>query len=109
MPESVPVLDFGSQTAQLIVRRVRELGVYSELLPHDVAEATVRALNPYGVILSGGPASVYEPDAPMLPDWLITTDLPCWGFAMVCSCKAMHWVGVWYVLPDVNMARQCWR
>lgn len=86
MPESVPVLDFGSQTAQLIVRRVRELGVYSELLPHDVAEATVRALNPYGIILSGGPASVYEPGAPALPDWLATTDLPvlgiCYGMQM---------------------------
>ncbi len=79
MPESVPVLDFGSQTAQLIVRRVRDLGVYSELLPHDVAEDAVRALNPSGIILSGGPASVYEPGAPTLPDWLVTIDLPVLG------------------------------
>jgi GMP synthase (glutamine-hydrolysing) len=79
MTQSVPVLDFGSQTAQLIVRRVRELGVYSELLPHDVPEDVVRNLNPRGIILSGGAASVYEPGAPQLPDWVRNTDLPVLG------------------------------
>lgn len=79
MTQSVLVLDFGSQTAQLIVRRVRELGVYSELFPHDAPEATLRALNPRGVILSGGPASVYEPGAPMIPAWLLASDLPVLG------------------------------
>lgn len=79
MFHSVPVLDFGSQTAQLIVRRVRELGVYSELLPYDVSEQTVHALSPRGVILSGGPASVYEADAPALPAWLVNTELPILG------------------------------
>jgi GMP synthase (glutamine-hydrolysing) len=77
--ESIPVLDFGGQTAQLIVRRVRELGVYSELIPCDAPEETVRKLNPRGVILSGGPASVYEPGAPQLPTWLLTADLPVLG------------------------------
>jgi GMP synthase (glutamine-hydrolysing) len=77
--QSVVVLDFGSQTAQLIVRRIRELGVYSELLPHDAPEAQVRALNPSGVILSGGPASVYEEGAPQLPEWLLGTELPVFG------------------------------
>jgi len=77
--ESIPVLDFGGQTAQLIVRRVRELGVYSELIPCDAPEETVRKLNPRGVILSGGPASVYEPGAPQLPAWLLTADLPVLG------------------------------
>jgi GMP synthase (glutamine-hydrolysing) len=77
--DSVPVLDFGGQTAQLIVRRVRELGVYSELIPCDAPEAAVRALNPRGVILSGGPASVYEPGAPQLPEWLRGADLPVLG------------------------------
>lgn len=76
---SVPVLDFGSQTAQLIVRRVRELGVYSELLPHDTPEAQVRALNPAGVIMSGGPASVYEDGAPQMPAWLPESGLPALG------------------------------
>lgn len=79
MLPSIPVLDFGSQTAQLIVRRVRELGVYSELLPHDAPEETLRALNPQGVILSGGPASVYAAGAPALPAWLPDIDLPILG------------------------------
>ncbi len=87
MSYSVPVLDFGSQTAQLIVRRVRELGVYSELLPHDAPEAQVRALHPLGVILSGGPASVYEPDAPQMPTWLPASGLPvlgiCYGMQLM--------------------------
>lgn len=79
MTKSIPVLDFGSQTAQLIVRRVRELGVYSELFAYDTPEATLAALNPSGLILSGGPASVYAPGAPRLPAWLTTTDLPILG------------------------------
>jgi GMP synthase (glutamine-hydrolysing) len=87
MSYSIPVLDFGSQTAQLIVRRVRELGVYSELLPHDATEAQVRALNPLGVILSGGPASVYEPGAPQMPEWLTASGLPvlgiCYGMQLI--------------------------
>uniref|UniRef100_UPI002ACECB49 glutamine amidotransferase-related protein n=1 Tax=Chloroflexus sp. TaxID=1904827 RepID=UPI002ACECB49 len=76
---SIPVLDFGSQTAQLIVRRLRELGYYSELLPHDAPAEHVLALNPVGIVLSGGPASVYEPGAPTLPEWLIASHLPVFG------------------------------
>ncbi len=79
MIQSVPVLDFGSQTAQLIVRRVRELGVYSELLPHDAPLEQIQALNPQGIILSGGPASVYAPGAPSLPNWLLTSNSPVLG------------------------------
>jgi len=76
---AIAVLDFGGQTAQLIVRRVRELGVYSELIPCDAPEETVRKLNPRGIILSGGPASVYEPGAPQMPAWLPTAGLPVLG------------------------------
>jgi GMP synthase (glutamine-hydrolysing) len=76
---AIPVLDFGGQTAQLIVRRVRELGVYSELIPCDAPEESVRKLNPRGIILSGGPASVYEPGAPQMPAWLPTAGLPVLG------------------------------
>jgi GMP synthase (glutamine-hydrolysing) len=79
MTQSVPVIDFGSQTAQLIVRRVREQGVYSELLtPNATAEQVLR-LNPRGVILSGGPASVYDPGAPQLPAWVCELNLPVLG------------------------------
>ena len=66
-PDTVVILDFGSQFAQLIARRVRELNVYSELLPHDTPWAEIERRRPKAVILSGGPNSVYDPDAP-LPD-----------------------------------------
>ncbi len=63
-PDTVVILDFGSQFAQLIARRVRELNVYSELLPHDTPWAEIERRRPKAVILSGGPNSVYDPDAP---------------------------------------------
>ena len=94
MPQSIPVLDFGSQTAQLIVRRLRELGVYSELLPHDAPEEAVRRLNPVGLVLSGGPASVYEPGAPQLPAWVCESDLPvlgiCYGMQLQSHALGGH-------------------
>lgn len=87
MPDTIVVLDFGSQTAQLIVRRVRELGIYSELLPYDAPPATVQALHPRGIILSGGPASVYETGAPALPAWIPEAGVPllgiCYGFQLL--------------------------
>ncbi|HID77971.1 MAG TPA: GMP synthase (glutamine-hydrolyzing), partial [Planctomycetaceae bacterium] len=58
------MLDFGSQYAQLIARRVREQQVYCQIVRHDITAERVRELAPKGLILSGGPASVYEPDAP---------------------------------------------
>ena len=63
-PDSVVVLDFGSQFAQLIARRLRELNVYSELIPHDTPWAEIERRNPKAIILSGGPNSVYDEDAP---------------------------------------------
>ncbi len=77
--ESILVLDFGSQTAQLIVRRIRELGVYSELLPHDVAASEALARAPRGIVLSGGPSSVYAAGAPALPQWVRDADVPVLG------------------------------
>ncbi|HEY7332344.1 MAG TPA: glutamine-hydrolyzing GMP synthase, partial [Candidatus Limnocylindria bacterium] len=63
-PDTIVILDFGSQFAQLIARRVRELNVYSELLPHDTPWAEIERRRPKGIILSGGPASVYDDGAP---------------------------------------------
>ena len=63
-PGTVAVLDFGSQFAQLIARRVRELDVYSELLPHDTTLEELERRGTRAIILSGGPMSVYDPDAP---------------------------------------------
>ena len=77
--ESVVVVDFGSQYSRLIARRVRESRVYCEIVPHDATWDQVAHLNPKGVILSGGPASVYEPDAPMAPMWIYERHLPVLG------------------------------
>ncbi len=79
MPDSIAILDFGSQYAQLIARRVREAGVYSELFPWDASAEQVLALKPKGFILSGGPASVYEPGAPFIPAYVLDSRLPVLG------------------------------
>ena len=62
--ETIVILDFGSQYTQLIARRVRELNVYCEIHPYNISVETLRALQPRGIILSGGPSSVYDEDAP---------------------------------------------
>ncbi|MET0801050.1 MAG: glutamine-hydrolyzing GMP synthase [Actinomycetota bacterium] len=81
MPEPRPVLvvDLGAQYAQLIARRVREAHVYSEIVPHDVSAEEVRALRPAGLILSGGPASVYAEGAPQVDPGLLELGVPVLG------------------------------
>ena len=85
--DAVAILDFGSQYSQLIARRVREANVYCELLPHDATPERIAALNPRGFILSGGPASVYEPSAPVIPDFVFKSGLPilgiCYGMQLL--------------------------
>jgi GMP synthase (glutamine-hydrolysing) len=85
--EQVVVLDYGGQYSQLIARRVRECGVFSELLPHHVGAAEVARRRPKGVILSGGPASVYAPDAPRLERELLELGVPvlgiCYGMQLL--------------------------
>ena len=66
VPGGVLVVDFGAQYAQLIARRIRECRVFSAVVPHDMDPEQVAALHPKGLVLSGGPASVYEPGAPAL-------------------------------------------
>ena len=73
---SILVIDFGSQVTQLIARRVRELGVYCEIHPfQNISTDTIRSINPSGVILSGGPASVNETETPRAPESLFNSDL----------------------------------
>jgi GMP synthase (glutamine-hydrolysing) len=85
--EEVVVLDYGGQYSQLIARRVREYGVFSELLPHHVGAAEVARRRPRGVILSGGPASVYEDGAPRLERELLDLGVPvlgiCYGMQLL--------------------------
>jgi GMP synthase (glutamine-hydrolysing) len=75
----IPILDFGAQYAQLIARRVREQGVYSELVRPDIPAADLKKLNPRGIILSGGPASVYEPNAPRCDPAIFDLGVPILG------------------------------
>ena len=76
----VIVLDFGAQYGQLIARRVRDLGVYSEIVPCDITADEVRELAPSAIILSGGPASVYAEDAPAIDPEILTLGIPVLGF-----------------------------
>jgi GMP synthase (glutamine-hydrolysing) len=78
-PDSILILDFGSQYTQLIARRVRELEVYSEIHPFDRALAAFEALRPKGIILSGGPSSVYDAGAPMPPAEIYDLGVPVLG------------------------------
>ena len=85
--ETIVVIDFGSQYSLLIARRIRECQVYCELLPHDTPWEKIAPLNPKGFILSGGPASVYEPDAPLAPAYIYEQNLPilgiCYGMQVI--------------------------
>jgi GMP synthase (glutamine-hydrolysing) len=85
--ELILILDFGSQYSQLIARRVRELGVYSELHPFNLPLDAIRKLNPKGIILSGGPSSVYDNDAPKSTPELFELGIPilgiCYGLQMI--------------------------
>jgi GMP synthase (glutamine-hydrolysing) len=87
--DEVVVLDYGGQYSQLIARRVRELGTFSELLPHHVGAEEVRRRRPKGLILSGGPASVYAPGAPRLERELLELGIPvlgiCYGMQLIAT------------------------
>jgi GMP synthase (glutamine-hydrolysing) len=88
-PEQRPVLvvDFGAQYAQLIARRVREAGVYSEIVPHTITAAELAAKHPVGIVLSGGPSSVYETGSPDLDPGILELGVPtlgiCYGFQIM--------------------------
>ena len=89
--EKVLVLDFGSQYAQLIARRVREQQVYCEIVRHDITPERVRGSGPAGIILSGGPASVYETAAPSAIRTSSRLGIPVLGicYGMQLACEAL--------------------
>jgi len=92
--ERVLVLDFGSQYAQLIARRVREQHVYCEIVRHDVTAERIRSLAPRGIILSGGPSSVYETGAPRCDPAIFRLGIPvlgiCYGMQLACDALGGH-------------------
>ena len=85
--ELLLVLDFGSQYTQLIARRVRELGVYSEIHPFNITIEKIRSLHPTGIIFSGGPSSVYESGAPKPSPEVLGMGIPvlgiCYGLQLI--------------------------
>jgi len=85
--EIIVVLDFGGQYNQLIARRIRDLGVYSELLPYNTSAERIREINPKGIVFSGGPASVYEENSPLVDPAVYDLNIPifgiCYGMQMI--------------------------
>ncbi|MCA9116916.1 MAG: glutamine-hydrolyzing GMP synthase [Planctomycetaceae bacterium] len=120
--DRILVLDFGSQTAQLITRRVREQNVFCQLVRHDITAERIRELQPKGLILSGGPASVYAPGSPQPDPAIFDLDIPilgiCYGMQLLCrasgsgvqpglsrefgrtSCEVVQKTGLFENMPD---------
>ncbi len=99
--DSILIVDFGSQVTQLIARRVREAGVYSEIAPFGSAAAAYERMRPKGIILSGGPASVLDADGPRIPDIILESGLPLLG---ICYGQQalMHQLGGEVLLGDAG-------
>lgn len=89
-PETVVILDFGSQYSMLIARRVRECNVYCEMLPYNAPQEEIERLRPRAFILSGGPASVYEDGAPHAPSFIFEAGLPVLGICYGMQLLALH-------------------
>lgn len=87
--ETILIIDFGSQYTQLITRRVREANVYSEIHPHTITAEKVKEINPSGIILSGGPMSVYDNDSPDIEAEILKSGIPllgiCYGLQLICK------------------------
>lgn len=86
--ERILIVDFGSQYTQVIARRIRELQIFSEIVPHTISIQKILELNPKGIILSGGPASVYSPQAPQIDPALFNLGIPVLGI-----CYGMQLIG----------------
>ena len=85
--QTIVILDFGSQYTQLIARRIRELNVFCVVLPCTVPLTEIEAYQPIGIILSGGPSSVYDADAPAADPGLLNLDAPMLGI-----CYGLHFI-----------------
>ncbi len=85
--QTIVILDFGSQYTQLIARRIRELNVFSVVLPCTASLSEIQALKPLGIVLSGGPSSVYDADAPAADPKILSLGLPVLGI-----CYGLHFI-----------------
>ncbi|MDY3014242.1 MAG: glutamine-hydrolyzing GMP synthase [Evtepia sp.] len=103
--ELVLILDFGGQYNQLIARRVREYGVYCEVKPYSTPLAELRAMNPIGIIFTGGPNSVYLENAPRVEEELFTWGIPILGICYGCQLMA-HTLGGQVVPAQEDTARE---
>ena len=90
MTQRILILDFGGQYNQLIARRVRECGVYCEIWPYYTDIDLIRSFDPVGIIFTGGPGSVYEPDAPDVDDAVFSLGVPILGICYGCQLMARH-------------------
>ena len=88
--DKILILDFGSQYTQLIARRLRETGVYCELVVYDVAQDYLETFKPRGIILSGGPESVHAVDTPRIPDYILNYGLPILGICYGMQAMALQ-------------------
>src|SRR5439155_1029555 len=115
MTEQLVILDFGSQYTQVIARRIRECNVYSTIVRYDAPAKAIAALRPSGLILSGGPSSVYAPDAPLPDPAIFKLGLPvlgiCYGVQLfahflggICHC-GRNWTMRNYVDQAVEVIR----
>src|SRR5699024_3260980 len=91
--EMILVLDFGSQYNQLITRRIRELGVYSELHSHKLTAEAIKRMNPKGIIFSGGPHSVYDENSYRCDEGIFDLDIPILGICYGMQLMALHFGG----------------
>ena len=96
MNDTIVILDYGSQYTQLIARKIRESNVHSIILPFDYSRNLIEKYNVKGIILSGGPSSVYEDDAPSLPATIFDYNIPilgiCYGFQLLVKNIYILWL-----------------
>ena len=111
---TIAIIDFGSQTTQLIARRVREMNVFCRIFPHDASKEDVASTRPSGFILSGGPASIYAPGAPRISDYILESNLPilgiCYGMqalAHQCGGEVSKSISGEYGSSEIDVLQTC--
>jgi GMP synthase (glutamine-hydrolysing) len=102
MSDRIVILDFGSQFTQLIGRRIRDMHVYCELLPWNAPKSEAITPDTQGIILSGGPQSIYAENAPYIQDYILNSHLPILGIAMECKRSPTNLVVRWFKVKNTN-------